>query len=85
MLDLKIETAQQGFHSGDAGGIVPDTFRILRILLDRVEDAETGRVCKEFHSDLPEWKLEEAKQVAQSQGEELYTKLPLQDGCRWVE
>lgn len=61
MLDFKIETAQQGFHSGDAGGIVPDTFRILRILLDRVEDAQTGRVCKEFHSDLPEWKLEEAK------------------------
>jgi acetylornithine deacetylase/succinyl-diaminopimelate desuccinylase-like protein len=31
-------------HSGLASGIVPSSFRILRVLLDRIEDAETGAI-----------------------------------------
>ena len=35
-------------HSGDAGGIVPSTFRVLRVLLERIEEAATGRVLPDF-------------------------------------
>ena len=34
----------QGVHSGDASGIVPDTFRISRSLLSRIEDEDSGQV-----------------------------------------
>ncbi len=40
---LKVEILGNGVHSGDASGVVPDTFRIVRHLLDRVEDAAIRR------------------------------------------
>lgn len=41
---LKVQTLTEGMHSGVAGGVVPDTFRIARQLLDRIEDPVTGEV-----------------------------------------
>ncbi|HJU29416.1 MAG TPA: M20/M25/M40 family metallo-hydrolase, partial [Candidatus Binataceae bacterium] len=40
---LTVEVLSEGIHSG-ASGIVPDTFRIARSLLSRIEDENTGRV-----------------------------------------
>lgn len=42
MLDLNVKILEEGIHSGDASGVVPSSFRILRILLDRIENAKTG-------------------------------------------
>ena len=39
---LTVEFAKSGYHSGEVGGIIPETFRIVRNLLDRVDDSETG-------------------------------------------
>lgn len=39
---LKIETIESPMHSGLATGVVPSAFRIARLLLDRLEDPETG-------------------------------------------
>lgn len=41
---LRVEVLTEGVHSGSAGGVVPSSFRILRRLLDRIEDPDTGRV-----------------------------------------
>jgi acetylornithine deacetylase/succinyl-diaminopimelate desuccinylase-like protein len=41
-LDVRILT--EGVHSGDAGGVVPSSFRIARSLLDRIDDSRTGVV-----------------------------------------
>lgn len=41
---LHVQTLTQGMHSGVAGGVVPDTFRIARDILDRIEDSKTGEV-----------------------------------------
>ena len=35
---LKVEVLTEGVHSGDASGLVPSSFRILRHVLDRLED-----------------------------------------------
>ena len=44
----------EGVHSGDASGIVPDSFRIARDLLSRIEDPKTGLiVAKEFTVNIP--------------------------------
>ena len=42
VLDVSIDILKDGVHSGIASGAVPSTFRILRILLDRLEDPMTG-------------------------------------------
>ncbi len=41
---LTVEVLTEGVHSGDASGVVPSSFRIARQLLDRLEDASTGRI-----------------------------------------
>ena len=33
-----IEAGMQGYHSGELGGILPETFRVIRELLSRVDD-----------------------------------------------
>jgi len=48
VVDLKVECGITGYHSGEVGGLVPDTFRIIRALLDRVDDVETGAVHQDF-------------------------------------
>lgn len=47
-------------HSGMASGLVPDSFRILRQLLNRVEDPETGAVRLESFKTEPDEKTIEA-------------------------
>lgn len=48
MVDFTVSCATGGYHSGEVGGIVPETFRILREILDRIDDTKTGRVCDLF-------------------------------------
>jgi len=38
----------EGVHSGDASGVVPSSFRILRQLLDRIDNPYTGEVVDDF-------------------------------------
>lgn len=52
-IDLTVRVLHEGVHSG-ASGIVPDSFRILRTLLDRIEDSRTGEVLlPELHTNIP--------------------------------
>ena len=74
--DLTIEVLEEGVHSGDASGIVPSSFRILRMLLDRVEDARTGRLIDEFHEEIPAERVEQAKLCAEVLGDAVYSKFP---------
>ena len=56
MVDLKVECGITGYHSGEVGGLVPDTMRIVRALLNRLDNVDTGVISPEFHSEVPEWK-----------------------------
>ena len=60
-LDLRVRVLEEGVHSGVAGGAVPSSFRVLRQLLDRIEDSETGDLLlPELHAEIPEARLQEA-------------------------
>jgi acetylornithine deacetylase/succinyl-diaminopimelate desuccinylase-like protein len=39
-----VKVLTEGVHSGAAGGVVPSSFRIARLLLDRLEDPTTGEL-----------------------------------------
>lgn len=74
---LEVQVLTQGVHSGDASGIVPSSFRIARHLLDRIEDARTGRILLEsFHQEIPSVRRAQAADQAKILGDALYTRFP---------
>ena len=81
--NLTAEVLTEGVHSGDASGIVPSSFRVLRILLDRLEDAKTGDIIPEWlHVEVPSERLAEAQATARVLGDEVWSKFPFSDGVQ---
>jgi len=79
--DLSVEVLSEGVHSGDAGGIVPSSFRIVRQLLSRLEDETSGRfVDARFHVDIPEQRRVQAGNAAQVLGDGVYARFPFLEG-----
>ena len=74
---LKVEVLTEGIHSGDASGLVPSSFRIMRQVLDRLEDSKTGRLLPaSFHCEVPAERLAQAKATAAILGEEVTKRFP---------
>ncbi len=74
---LKVEVLTEGIHSGDASGLVPSSFRIMRQVLDRLEDSATGRLLPaSFHCEVPADRLAQAKATAAILGDEVYKRFP---------
>ncbi len=74
---LKVEVLTEGIHSGDASGLVPSSFRILRQVLDRLEDSKTGELLPEsFHCQVPASRLVQAKATAAILQDEVYKRFP---------
>lgn len=84
ILDLTVECAKGGYHSGEVGGIVPETFRIIRALLDRLDDPKTGKVIPELETEILPYALEEAKVMAAKGKEAVCLKYDLHDGVEYV-
>ena len=81
--DVRVDIVTEGLHSGSAGGVIPSTFRIIRQLLDRVEDSETGRVLlQSAHPTIPPHRIAEANDVATDLGEAAFENPPLVEGAR---
>jgi acetylornithine deacetylase/succinyl-diaminopimelate desuccinylase-like protein len=74
---LTVTVLDEGVHSGDASGIVPDSFRIARALLSRIESAETGEVIlADVQAEIPKDRIAQAKVAAESLGEQVWRKFP---------
>ncbi|MGV8804696.1 MAG: M20 family metallopeptidase [Polaromonas sp.] len=74
---LKVEVLTEGVHSGDASGLVPSSFRIMRHVLDRLEDSATGRLLPaSFHCEVPAERLAQARATAAILGDEIYKRFP---------
>ncbi|MHC4822774.1 MAG: M20 family metallopeptidase [Planctomycetota bacterium] len=71
--DLRVDILKDGVHSGDASGIVPSSFRILRQLLDRIEDSATGKLLvDEMHEPIPQQRIDQAKLCAEILGDTVF-------------
>ena len=74
---LKVEILSEGVHSGDASGLVPSSFRIMRQVLDRLEDSATGRLLPaSFHCEVPQDRMVQAQATARILGDEIYKRFP---------
>lgn len=68
---LSIKTIEAPLHSGLATGVVPSVSRILRILLSRVEDPESGRIINPtVNPEIPDEVRTKLKKVAEVVGKE---------------
>ena len=79
--NLTVKVLSEGVHSGDASGIVPSSFRILRQLLSRIEDEKTGRILLDaLHVEIPAERREQAREAARVLGSAVYDKFPFLPG-----
>jgi acetylornithine deacetylase/succinyl-diaminopimelate desuccinylase-like protein len=82
---LRAEVLTEGVHSGTASGIVPSSFRILRELLARVEEATSGAILiEELHVPIPADRQAQARAAAAVLGDSVYAKFPAVPGLRPV-
>jgi len=64
-LTLDVSVLDEGVHSGSASGVVPSSFRVVRALLDRVEDASTGKILlPELTCEIPDDVREQVARTA---------------------
>jgi acetylornithine deacetylase/succinyl-diaminopimelate desuccinylase-like protein len=81
-VDLTVSGATQCYHSGEVGGIIPETFSVVRALLDRVDDSKTGEICKELRVETPIEKLKEAREISNLSGDQMWKKYSMHDGVK---
>ena len=82
---LTVEVLEEGVHSGAASGIVPSSFRILRQLISRIEDPETGEVTPTaFAAEIPPARIAQAQRAADALGDEVWSAMPFVPGMRPV-
>lgn len=79
---LTVGMLTEGVHSGDAGGVVPSSFRVARQLLDRVDDSRTGVVKPEaFNCSIPAERVTQARQAADILGDSMWQRFPWDSCC----
>ncbi len=74
---LTVSVLDEGVHSGDASGVVPSSFRILRTLLSRLEDEASGEIRPaELYAQIPAERVAQARVAAAALGDQVYAKFP---------
>ena len=71
-IDLTVSFGKTGYHSGETGGIIPETFRIMRTLLDRLDNSATGAVIEDLQVNIPQWARDESVVMANHSGNEMW-------------
>eukprot|EP00461_Guttulinopsis_vulgaris_P001607 UN01607 len=80
---LTVKITEEGVHSGLGSGVIPSTMRIMRNLLDRIEDAKTGELLiPSFYVDIPSEQIEYAKSAVAIIGEEIPKAYKFVEGAR---
>jgi len=83
--NLAIEVLTQGVHSGNGSGIVPSCFMVLRQLLNRIEDATTGKILlSEFQVEIPAGRLKQAELAASTLKDQVFSEFPFAENVQPV-
>lgn len=78
--NLKVTVLNSGTQSGNAGNIVPSSFRIVRNLLERIEDGKSGKVLMASTKvKMPKDHLAAAKKIVKLMGKKIYSDFPWAD------
>jgi acetylornithine deacetylase/succinyl-diaminopimelate desuccinylase-like protein len=83
--NLEVSLLHEGVHSGDGTGVVAASERVIRMLLDRLEDVHTGQIkLAALATQIPKQRVLQAERTAQVIGDEVWNKFPLQPGVKAV-
>ena len=83
--ELTVSVLEQGAHSGAAGGIVPSSFQILRHLISRLEDENTGAITPPFlNEQIPQMRHEEAAAAGKVLAQTFSTMFTYDGDCQPV-
>lgn len=74
--EYTIEILREGVHSGAASGIVPSSFRIMRMMLDRLENTQTGEVIPDLQVNIPPLRYEELYRATSELGKDAMPYFP---------
>ena len=79
--NLEVSLLTEGVHSGDGTGVIAASERVIRQLLDRIDDSHTGVVkLAELATQIPRQRVEQAAKTAAVLGDEVWNKFPVQPG-----
>jgi acetylornithine deacetylase/succinyl-diaminopimelate desuccinylase-like protein len=82
---VTVRVLESGVHSGMASGIVPSSFRIMRQLLDRLEDSATGEILlPEMNVQIPPERRSDARAFAALQPDSAAQGIPFVRGMSAV-
>lgn len=77
---LRVDILEEGIHSGGGSGIAPSSFRILRQLLSRLEDENSGYInVEDLKVNIPEHRILEVQAMVEVLGDEIFNTLPWKD------
>src|SRR5467141_495741 len=80
--NVRVDILTEEVHAGDAIGLVPESFGILRQLLSRLDDEQTGRVKIDgLQVQVPAERLKQARLTAEVLGDEVWNKFPFVPGA----
>ncbi|MBA3536896.1 MAG: M20 family metallopeptidase [Tatlockia sp.] len=81
--ELSVELISEGVHSGNASGIVADSFRVAKLLISRIEDELNGEIKLDaLHCEIPQQRIEQAQACAAVLGKEIYRSFPFHPGVK---
>ena len=80
---LRADVLREGVLSGYASGVVPSSFRVLRQLISRLEDQETGQILPDYlKTDVPDQRLRQTQRMADALGNGVYEAYPFTEGVQ---
>jgi acetylornithine deacetylase/succinyl-diaminopimelate desuccinylase-like protein len=80
---LRVDVLGEGVHSGSASGVVASSFRVLRKVLSRIENEDTGKVLVEaLHVEVPAQRRAQVEASAEALRGELLHAFPWAPGMR---
>jgi acetylornithine deacetylase/succinyl-diaminopimelate desuccinylase-like protein len=78
---LRADVLEEGVHSGYASGIVPSSFRVLRQLISRLEDENTGRVLPDYlYAGISDQRMRQSQRMADALGDGVFDVYPFCEG-----
>ena len=81
--NVTVDVVKEGVHSGDASGVVPSSARIMRNLLERLEDSLTGAIIpKQFHAKIPKQREQQAKLAGRVLGDDMWQRFQWAGGTK---
>jgi acetylornithine deacetylase/succinyl-diaminopimelate desuccinylase-like protein len=79
---LEVSLLTEGVHSGEGTGVVAGSERVIRMLLERLEDTHTGQIkLAALSTQIPRARIQQAAATAAEIGDDVWSKFPYQPGA----